>query len=260
MQTRNSAGGSNIAADQAQIILSSHPLPGGLRAVSTVANGRQLIAIDTQNTLFLSDDAGAHWNVIAPQWQGRPVKVELVSSPAAATRNGAVAAAPAGIVGGTGVRDSAEGPKATLGGEITDPAGASIPSVSVVVTNSLTQVVRRTTTDTAGRYTVDQLDPGTYTLEAEAPGFTPQQISGVALNPAQQSQRDLTLAVGSLSQTVEVQGQPQPGTVTPQVKEQVAATRAAVSPPRFEITTDRGEHWTSTDGRSWKRKDGSAIK
>jgi len=262
MQTRNSAGGSNIAADQAQLILSSHPLPSGLRAVSTVANGRQLIAIDTQNTLYLSDDAGAHWNVIAPQWPGRPVKVELVSStPPAATRNGAVAAAPAGIVGGTGTRDSVEGPKATLRGEITDPAGASIPSVSVVVTNSLTQVVHRTTTDTAGRYTVDQLDPGTYTLEAEAPGFTPQQISGVALNPAQQSQKDLTLAVGSLSQTVEVQGQAQPATVTPQVKEQVAATRAAVSPlPHFEITTDTGEHWTSTDGRSWKRKDGSAIK
>jgi hypothetical protein len=148
-----------------------------------------------------------------------------------------------------------EGTKAGLSGEITDPAGASIPSVSVVVTNSLTHVAHRTKTDPAGRYRVDQLEPGTYTVEAEAPGFTSQQISGLALNPAQQGQKDLTLAVGSLSQSVEVQGQTQPVTVVPQVKEKVTATHGALPPPSlFEITTDTGEQWTSTDGQSWNAK------
>jgi Carboxypeptidase regulatory-like domain/Putative zinc-finger len=252
IRTESPTVGGILGVDQAQVVPGRHGLPSGLRALSTVANARQVVAIDTDNTLFFSNDAGARWNVITPPWQGRAVKVELVpTSYSVVTRNGAVAAAPADIVGGM-----VDGPKAALTGEITDPTGASIPSASVTVTNSLTQVVHRTTTDAAGRYTVDQLDPGTYTLEAEAPGFTPREVSGLSLNPAQQSQKDLTLAVGALAQTVEVQGQPQPALAAPRIKEKIAAARAAAPPvPRFEITTDAGEHWISTDGRSWQRKD-----
>jgi hypothetical protein len=251
IQTERPAAGGVLAVDQSQVVPGRHGLPSGLRALSTVANARQVVAIDTDNTLFFSNDAGAHWNVITPPWQGRAVRVELVpTSYSVVTRNGAVAAS-AGIVGG-----KVEGPKAALSGEITDPAGASIPSASVAVTNSLTQVVHRTTTDAAGRYTVDQLDPGTYTLEAEAPGFTPREVSGLSLSPAQQGQMDVTLAIGALAQTVEVQGQAQPALAAPKVKEKIAAARAAAPPvQRFEITTDAGEHWISTDGRSWKRKD-----
>jgi hypothetical protein len=245
-----------LAADQAQAVSGRHGLPSGLRALSTVANAGQVVAIDTDNTLFFSNDAGAHWNVITPLWQGRAVKVELVPTAYSAdTRHGADARAPAGILGGVFGR-MVDVPKAALSGEITDPAGASIPSASVAVTNSLTQVVHRTTTDAGGRYTVGQLDPGTYTLEAEAPGFTPREVSGLSLNPAQQSRKDLTLAVGALTQTVEVQGQAQPALAAPKVKEKITATRAAAPlVPRFEITTDAGEHWISTDGRSWQRKD-----
>jgi hypothetical protein len=252
IQTERPAAGGVLGVDQAQAVPGRHGLPSGLRALSAVANAGQAVAIDTDNTLFFSNDAGAHWNAITPPWQGRAVKAELVTTAnLVATRNGAVAGAPAGIVGGI-----VDGPKATLTGEITDPAGASIPSASVAVTNSLSQVVHRTTTDTAGRYTVDQLDPGTYTLEAEAPGFTPREVSGLSLNPAQQSQKDLTLAVGALAQTVEVQGQAQPALAAPKVKEKISAARAAAPPvPRFEIMTDAGEHWISTDGRSWRRKD-----
>jgi hypothetical protein len=241
-----------LAADQAHAVSGGHGLPSGLRALSTVANARQVVSIDTDNTLFFSNDAGAHWSVIRPPWQGRALKVELVPiSYSVVTRKGAVAAAPAGIAGAI-----VDGPKAALTGEITDRAGASIPNASVAVTNSLTQVVHRSTTDPAGRYTIDQLDPGTYTVEAEAPGFTPRTVSGLSLKPAQQSQKDLTLAVGALAQTVEVQGQAQPALSAPTARENVSATRAAPPPvPRFEITTDTGEHWISTDGRSWQRKD-----
>jgi hypothetical protein len=242
-----------LAADQAHAVSGGHGLPSGLRALSTVANARQVVSIDTGNTLFLSNDAGAHWNVIRPPWQGRAVKVELVPTAYSDLgRNGVVGAAPAGIAGAIVDR-----PKAALTGEITDPAGASIPNASVAVTNSLTQVVHRTTTDAAGRYAVDQLDPGAYMLEAEAPGFTPREVSGLSLNPAQQSRKDLTLAVGALAQTVEVQGQAQQILAAPKIKEKISATRAAAAPPisRFEITTDTGEHWISTDGRSWRRKD-----
>jgi hypothetical protein len=231
-----------------------HTLPSGLNALSTVANARGVVAIDTQHTLFFSNDAGGHWNVITQPWQGRAVKVELVpaSYPASAANR---TVAPAELVAGTGLRDAVEGPKANLSGEITDPTGASIPNASVVVTNSVTQAVHRTKTDPAGRYTVDQLDPGNYTLQAEAPGFTAQQFSGLSLNAAQQTQKDLSLAVGAAAQTVELQGAAQMALAAPKVSEKISAIRAAARPiPRFEITTDVGEHWISSDGRSWQRK------
>jgi Carboxypeptidase regulatory-like domain/Putative zinc-finger len=241
------------AVDPALLILTNHPLPSGLRALSTAANARQAVAIDSNHTLFFSDDAGAHWNVISPQWQGHALKVELVSPtyvPGTIHRFAAVEPGPA-AVGGLVSRDSLEGTKSILRGEVTDASGASIPGVSVVVTNLLTQVSRTATTDPTGHYLVDSLDPGTYTLEAEAPGFKPQQVS-VTLNPTQQSEKDLTLAVGSLSQSIAVQAANQPVPVVPLLKETVSAMRAPL--PRFEITTDKGEQWTSSDGRSWKRK------
>ncbi len=253
IQTEPAVINGNAAPDQALLILMNHPLPSGLRALSTAANARQAVAIDANHTLFFSDDAGAHWNVISPQWQGHALKVELVS-PAyvhgTMNRFGSVEPGPA-AVGGLMSRDSRGGTKSSLRGEVTDPTGASIPSASVVVTNSLTQVSRTTKTDPTGHYLVESLDPGTYTLEAEAPGFNPQQVS-VALNPAQQSEKDLTLAVGSLSQSVTVEAGNQPVPVAPLLKETVSATRAPH--PRFEITTDTGEQWTSADGRSWKRR------
>ena len=63
-------------------------LPSRLPALSTAANGHQVLAIDTQNTLFYSDDGGQHWTAVATQWRGRAVRVSLARTgglPAAAT-------------------------------------------------------------------------------------------------------------------------------------------------------------------------------
>jgi Carboxypeptidase regulatory-like domain/Putative zinc-finger len=248
LQTENVALRSMLGPDQAEVILSHHPLPSGLEAVSAVANARQAVAIDAHNVLFLSDDGGEHWSAIPPPWQGRAVKVELASSTPGNSVDATGAGAPfrprpAPVFGLVPSQK-----KSSIEGDVTDPSGASIPGASVVVTNSLTQVSRMTRTDGSGHYVVNNLDPGSYALEAEAPGFTSQQLSGVALNPAQQSQMNLRLAVGSLSQTVEVQGQ---NRVVAGAS--LFAARSPI-PSRFEITTDTGEQWTSTDGRSWKRK------
>jgi hypothetical protein len=257
LQTESPAVGGIVAADQAQAVSGRRGLPSGLPSISTVANARQVVAIDTRNTLFFSNDAGAHWSVITQPWQGRAVKVELVGASYSTGELHGVIGAVGGIAGGAAPHDLVEGPKATLSGNITDPTGASIPNASVAVTNSLTQAVRRTTTDPTGRYTVDQIEPGTYTVEAEAPGFTPREFSGLALHPAQQGQMDLALAVGSMAQTVVVQGPAQLALAAPKVTKKIAAARAAApTARRFEITTDAGEHWISTDGRSWQRKDG----
>jgi hypothetical protein len=252
--------GASKAEDRAapvRVAAGQHTLPSGLRALSTVANAGEVVAIDTQHALFFSNDGGAHWSVINQPWQGHAVRVELApASYPTSKRDAAVAGIMGGVFGGIKSNDSVEGPKATLSGGVTDPSGASIPNASVAVTNSLTQAVHRTTTDPTGRYRVDELAPGTYTLEVQAPGFTPREVSGLSLNAAQQNQKDLTLAVGASAQTVEVQGAAPVALTAPKVTEKVSATRAAAPPvPRFEITTDAGEHWISPDGRSWHRKE-----
>ena len=80
IQTENTIINGNTASIQHCSFLCNHPLPNGVRAISAAANARQAVAIDANHTLFFSDDAGAHWNVISPQWQGHALKVELVSS------------------------------------------------------------------------------------------------------------------------------------------------------------------------------------
>ena len=76
----------------AQAVAGKHGLPSGLRALSTVANAGEAIAIDTQHTLFFSNDAGTHWTVVTQPWQGRAVKVELVrASYPTVKRNAALA-------------------------------------------------------------------------------------------------------------------------------------------------------------------------
>jgi hypothetical protein len=64
---------------------------------------------------------------------------------------------------------------------------------------------------------------------------------------------DATLRVGSAAQTVNVQGSPAPNTPSAGVNQ---ALEPAVDQTlsRFELTTDDGERWTSTDGQSWARK------
>jgi Putative zinc-finger len=56
-------------------------LPSHLAAVSTIANARQVLAIDTAGALFRSNDAGVTWQPIPAQWSGRAVKLQLTAQP-----------------------------------------------------------------------------------------------------------------------------------------------------------------------------------
>ena len=50
-------------------------LPSGLAAISTATARQRTLAIDQAGTLFLSEDAGSHWEPVARQWTGRAVRV-----------------------------------------------------------------------------------------------------------------------------------------------------------------------------------------
>jgi photosystem II stability/assembly factor-like uncharacterized protein len=54
-------------------------LPSGLATVSHVETGGTNLVIDSNGTLFRSDDQGRHWHSIKQQWQGKAV--ELLGMP-----------------------------------------------------------------------------------------------------------------------------------------------------------------------------------
>ncbi len=58
----------------------------------------------------------------------------------------------------------------TLDGLVTDPQGAFVPKVEIVVTNTLTTQTFRTVTDTKGHWAVPSLPTSTYSVTASAPG------------------------------------------------------------------------------------------
>jgi len=50
-------------------------LPSGLNAVSSAATLNRLLAVDSAGTLFLSGDAGKHWDTVPVQWTGKVMGV-----------------------------------------------------------------------------------------------------------------------------------------------------------------------------------------
>src|SRR5215469_5669419 len=76
-------------------------------------------------------------------------------------------------------------------GRVSDPSGAAIPGASVKLVNVGTNVAANQTTNDTGLYRFDQVDPGNYTLTAEAPGFARYLQQTFAV----QSQADLTIDV-----------------------------------------------------------------
>ena len=88
-------------------------------------------------------------------------------------------------------------------GTVLDPSGAVIPNAMVSVKNAATGLERQTTTTSAGTYAVTNLQPGRYTITAQAAGFAPvTQTADVTVGAAVGV--DVHLAVGGVTAAVEV--------------------------------------------------------
>ena len=245
-----------------QSISTVHPLPSGLPVLSVARHEPQMLAIDSAHSLFLSDDAGAHWRAVAVPWKARAVAVSLISSPTripSNTENGLdKMVAP---VAGASVKKlpNAEG-AASITGKVTDPTGAAIPGASVAVSRATDHVSQSVTTDRNGRYRVAGLAPGRYDVEARAPGFETAHLSAVDVPTAAQTVANLKLMVGTASETVTVAG-PAAEEIPLEKQGEAAVPAAAAAPPEanaapriFEITTDDGSRWISPDGVTWNRE------
>jgi hypothetical protein len=93
-------------------------------------------------------------------------------------------------------------------GEITgtaeDPSGAVVPNTIIVLTNDETTAKNTTMSTGTGTYVFDDLNPGRYTIEAEAPGFEKYVVHGVVVHVQQVLNIDVHLATGSVQSSISV--------------------------------------------------------
>src|SRR3954470_5479011 len=96
---------------------------------------------------------------------------------------------------------------AAVRGLVTDKTGAAVVGAKITVNESDRNVPHAVVSDEAGRFAVTALPPGSYTLTVEAAGFRKYAQSSIPLAVQQQATFDISLQVGELSTTVEVQSQ-----------------------------------------------------
>src|SRR5712671_3992255 len=102
------------------------------------------------------------------------------------------------------IRVHAQVAGATLSGTATDASGAAVPNAKVSIKNSATGVVRDVTTDSAGFYSAPNLLPGVYDITVAAVGFSSAVQTGLTLTVGASKSLNIALAVGQVSEKVEV--------------------------------------------------------
>ena len=89
-------------------------------------------------------------------------------------------------------------------GTVEDPSGAVVQKATINLTNDSTGVKTSTKSTTTGTYVFDGVLPGTYTVEAEAPGFQKYVVHGVVVQVQQVLTVDVHFATGNVELTVTV--------------------------------------------------------
>ena len=98
--------------------------------------------------------------------------------------------------------------QASLAGAVKDTSGAVLPGVGVEAASpALIEKVRTAVTDGSGRYRIEDLRPGTYTLTFALSGFVTLKHDGVILSGSAVTTVDAELRVGGVSETVTVTGE-----------------------------------------------------
>ncbi len=94
----------------------------------------------------------------------------------------------------------------SLRGTIVDTAGAAVPNATVHLINSGDGSDRPVPANGQGQFSLTNVQPGTYTLRVEAPGFATQVFSQVEFILNQVRELNVTLQPGAVSQQVQVTG------------------------------------------------------
>jgi hypothetical protein len=95
---------------------------------------------------------------------------------------------------------------ATLNGAVVDEHDARVADVSIRVTNADTALQRQAITSRDGYFSIGLLPPGTYSVSAQHQGFTTAEVRNLKLNVGDQLAIKIQLRVGSISESMIIEG------------------------------------------------------
>jgi Carboxypeptidase regulatory-like domain len=94
---------------------------------------------------------------------------------------------------------------AQISGAVKDQSGAVLPGVEIRATQAETGSSRTAVTNETGSYVLPDLPIGPYRLEATLPGFRTYVQMGIVLQVDSNPTINVTLQVGQVAETIEVQ-------------------------------------------------------
>lgn len=92
----------------------------------------------------------------------------------------------------------------SITGSVTDPQGARVPGAAVVVTNKDTNRTSKVVTNDSGYFEANLLDPGSYSISVEVPGFKRALRANIDLSVAGRLEIPVQLELGQTADTVQV--------------------------------------------------------
>ena len=92
----------------------------------------------------------------------------------------------------------------TILGTVSDGTGAALPGATVTVRRVETDAIRTLVTDGQGRYRAGALEPGTYQVAVELPGFQSTRHEAIGLSVGQSAVVNVTLQIGGVQEAVVV--------------------------------------------------------
>src|SRR5262245_30680692 len=94
--------------------------------------------------------------------------------------------------------------RGAVSGTVNDPTGAVVPGATIVLTNTENGVRRSTTSNEAGIYQFDGVDPGSYELRITLAGFSGFLATGLDVGANRTLTINPRLEVGGTETTLEV--------------------------------------------------------
>jgi hypothetical protein len=116
-------------------------------------------------------------------------------------------------------------------GTVRDPLQKPVPKATVTLTNQDTHIEAKTTTDDNGNYNFFNVKVGRYTVTAESVGFSKFSSPDIAVEVNARQRVDALLQVGSITETVIVNGQASVVETDTSEHSQVIGTQAMVELP-----------------------------
>ena len=98
----------------------------------------------------------------------------------------------------------------SIAGQVRDETGGALTGARVVARQESTGFTRSAVSDGSGDYRIEQMAPGTYSIEAQRDGFRTAVASHITIEVQQQAQLDFSLKVGGAHDAVEVRAKVSP--------------------------------------------------